>query len=82
MAQAAGLFIWAEIVVRFVEQGLPKEQLEHVLGDGLSEGDNITQLYCQIPECLFWEANNDTLNVFNQVMITLILAKILLHIDD
>jgi len=35
--QAAGLFIWAEIVMKVLEQGLPDYQLELVLGGDLGE---------------------------------------------
>jgi hypothetical protein len=40
--RAAGLFIWAETVIRFLEQGPPKEQLDLVLdGTFREEGDAI-----------------------------------------
>ena len=80
--RAAGLFIWAETIVRFVEQGLPDEQLEHVLNGGLGEGDNVTKLYRQILELRFGEANGRTLDVFNQVVAAILLAKIPFHVDD
>jgi len=80
--RAAGLFVWAETVIRFVEQGLPDEQLEHVLNGNLGEGDNVTKLYRQILELLFREANGRMLNVLNQVMTTIVLAKIPLHVDN
>ena len=81
-ARAAGLFIWAETVIRFVEQGLPDEQLEHVLVGNLGEGDNVTNLYCQILEQFFGDANVRMLNVLNQVATIIVLAKITLHVDD
>ena len=80
--RAAGLFIWAETVVRFVERDLPDEQLEHVLNGDLGEGDNVTILYRQILEHLFRDASDRTLYVFNQVVATIILAKIPFHVDD
>ena len=81
-ARAAGLFIWAETVIRFVEQGLPDEQLEHVLVGNLGEGDNVTNLYRQILELLFGDANDRMLNVLHQVATVIVLAKITLHVDD
>jgi hypothetical protein len=81
-ARAAGLFIWAETVIRFVEQGLPDEQLKHVLMGNLGEGDNVTELYRQILELSFRDANVDLLNVLHQVATIIVLAKITLHIDD
>ncbi|KIM74897.1 hypothetical protein PILCRDRAFT_79623, partial [Piloderma croceum F 1598] len=81
-ARAAGLFIWAETVIRFVEQGLPDEQLEHVLMGNLGEGDNVTKLYRQILELSFRDANVRMLNVLHQVATVIVLAKITLHVDD
>jgi len=81
-ARAAGLFIWAETVIRFVEQGLPDEQLEQVLVGNLGEGDNVTNLYRQILELLFGDANVRMLNVLHQVATVIVLAKITLHVDD
>jgi hypothetical protein len=80
--RAAGLFIWAETVVRFIEQGLPDEQLEHVLDGDLGEGDSVTELYRQILELLFQKASDRTLNVFNQVVTAIVLAKIPRHVDE
>ncbi|KIM73866.1 hypothetical protein PILCRDRAFT_801778 [Piloderma croceum F 1598] len=81
-ARAAGLFIWAETVIRFVEQGLPDEQLEHVLMGNLGEGDNVTELYRQILELSFRDAKVHMLNVLHQVATVIVLAKITLHVDD
>ena len=80
--RAAGLFIWAETVIRFVERGLPDEQLEHVLAGDLGEGDNVTKLYRQILELLFRDVSDRTLYVFNQVVAAIVLAKIPFHVDD
>jgi len=74
--RAAGLFIWAETVIRFVEQGLPDEQLEHVLHGDLGKGDNVTKLYRQILELSFRDANARMLNVLNRVVTAILLAKI------
>jgi hypothetical protein len=81
-ARAAGLFIWAETVVKFVLQGLPEEQLDLVLAGDLGEEDNITMLYQQILEFSFGGANNRTLEVFKLVASTVILAKVPLRNDD
>jgi hypothetical protein len=80
--RAAGLFIWAETVVRFVEQGLPDEQLKQVLGGDMGERDNVTELYRQILHLQFRDANDRTLYVFNQVVAAIVLAKFPLHVDD
>jgi hypothetical protein len=62
-----------------VEQGLPDEQLEHVLDGNLGEGDNVTKLYRQILELSFRDASHRLLYVFNLVVSTIILA---IHVDD
>jgi len=80
--QAAGLFIWAETVIRFVQKGLPDECLEHVLKGDLGGGDNVTQLYHQVLELSFGEADSHTLEVFNCVVTAVILAKIPFHPND
>ena len=80
--QAAGLFIWAETVIRFVEQGLPDEQLEHVLNGNLGDGDNVTKLYRQILELSFQDANVRMLSVLNRVATAILLAKIPLYVNN
>ena len=81
-ACAAGLFIWAETVMRFMEHGLPDEQLDLVLAGDLGEGDSITELYKQILEASFRGATARTLEVFKLVVSTIVLAKVPLTIDD
>jgi NACHT domain len=81
-ARAAGLFIWADTVMKFMGQGLPDEQLDLVLAGDLGEGDSITQLYQQILETSFQGATARTLEVFKLVVSTIILAKVPLCIDD
>jgi hypothetical protein len=81
-ARAAGLFIWADTVVKFVSQGLPEEQLDLVLAGDFGEEDNITKLYQQILEYAFGAAKDRTLEVFKLVVSTVILAKVPLCIDD
>lgn len=81
-ARAAGLFIWAETVVRFMEQGVHDERLQRILRGDMGRGDNITKLYRQILEFSFQAADNYTLKTFNRVVSTIVLAKIPLHEDD
>jgi hypothetical protein len=68
--------------MRFVEQGLPDEQLDLVLAGDLGEGDNITKLYRQILESAFRGAKASTLEVFKLVVSTIVLAKVPLSSDD
>ena len=81
-AKAAGLFIWAETVMKFLEQGLPDEQLELVLAGDLGEGDNITKLYQQILEFAFPAPKASTLELFKLVVSTIVLAKVPLRTND
>ncbi|EGO05414.1 hypothetical protein SERLA73DRAFT_19626, partial [Serpula lacrymans var. lacrymans S7.3] len=47
--RAAGLFIWAETAMRFIEQGVPEDQLDSILtGDAMMVQDNIDGLYSQV----------------------------------
>jgi hypothetical protein len=80
--RAAGLFIWANTVIRFIEQGLPEDQFELVLNGDLGGGDNVTQLYRQILELSFRNTHGRAIDVFNLIMSTIVLAKIPLHVDD
>jgi WD domain, G-beta repeat len=81
-SRAASLFIWAETVVRFMEEGIHEERLERVLNGSMGGGDNITKLYQQILELSFPKSDGYTLNVFHQVVSAIILAKVPLHEDD
>jgi hypothetical protein len=81
-ARAAGLFIWAETAVRFVEGGVQSERLKRVLSGGMGVRENVAKLYRQVLELSFREADDHTLYTFGQVVATIILAKDPLHEDD
>jgi hypothetical protein len=74
-ARAAGLFIWAETVVKFVDQGLPVERLELALEGDLGGGNDITKLYQQVLQLSFAKAEGRTLEVFRLVVGAIVLAK-------
>jgi hypothetical protein len=80
--RAAGLFIWAETVVKFVEQGLSSERLKLVLNGELGESDNLTKLYRQILELSFQGIKGPELEVSKLVISTIILAKVPIYYDD
>jgi hypothetical protein len=81
--RAAGLFIWAETVMRFLEQGLPKEQLDVVLeGTFREEGDAIDELYRQILHQSFKNSSSRVLDTFRRVIGAIVLAKTPLHRTD
>ena len=70
---AAGLFIWAETVIRFIDLGQPKKRLRLVLeGDGT--GDMAT-LYEQILRTSFGSLRGREVEDLCSVMGTIILAK-------
>jgi hypothetical protein len=81
-SRAAGLFIWAETVVRFMDEGVHEERLERVLKGSMGGGGNITKLYQQILELSFPKSDDYTLNAFHQVISAIVLAKVPLHEDD
>jgi hypothetical protein len=61
--RAGGLFIWAETVVRFIEQDVHEEQLQRVLSGDMCGGDIIVDLYRHILEFTFGKANDHTLKI-------------------
>ena len=63
---AAGVFIWAETVIRFVDNGgdAPDQQLDLVLEGLGKEGDTIDALYRKILRVSFGDADNHTLDAF------------------
>ena len=80
---AAGLFIWAETVVRFLEKGFPEKQLTDILsGNFREDGDRIDNVYRQILHLSFQNARADVLLAFKRVVGTILLAKIPLHRND
>jgi len=70
--QAAGLFIWAETVIRFMEQGPPTVQLSLILDGKLAMGD-IDGLYLTILQNSF---SDSTLESFNVVVGCIVLAQL------
>jgi hypothetical protein len=72
--RAAGLFIWAETVTKFVRKGAPVSQLKLILS-GSDKGVNIDSLYRKILDISFGKADHDTLESFKTVVSSVILAK-------
>jgi hypothetical protein len=81
--QAAGLFIWADTIMQYLEQGPPEEQLAHILcGTFREEGGGIDKLYQQILHLLFKNSRASVLVTFKRVVGIIVLAKIPLCRDD
>jgi hypothetical protein len=71
---AAGLFVWADTVMRYLEQDFPKSQLERILGGAFrEEGDAIDQLYQQILRLSLKGA--EVLKTYQRVIGAIVLAK-------
>jgi hypothetical protein len=78
---AAGLFLWADTVMRYLEQDFPKSQLERILGGAFREGgDKIDQLYQQILRLSLKGA--EVIKTYNKVLGAIVLAKRPLHRVD
>jgi hypothetical protein len=83
--RAAGLFIWARTAITFMEGKWsdPKARLELVLaGDLDKRSQNIDALYQQILDYALRGANNSVLELFRDVVGSVVLAKGTLHQDD
>jgi hypothetical protein len=81
--RAAGLFIWANTVIRFVDQGLPKQQLNLILGGAFhEEGDAIGKLYQQILRLSFNNPRERVSDTFKKVVGAIVVAKTPLHRKD
>ena len=85
MTRAAGLFIWAETVMKFVEdeESNPEIRLDLVLAENMGEGArNIDALYSQILTASFGRSDDTTVEVFRAVVGAIILAKTPIHRGD
>ena len=75
-SHAAGLFIWADTVVKFLGQGFPNEQLDLILGGTFrDEEGGIDELYRQILDLSFKNCKGRVLDVFKGVVGAIALAK-------
>jgi hypothetical protein len=79
-SRAAGLFIWARTVVKFVTEGVPPHQLKLVL-EGGGAGD-IDDLYKLVLNASFPKPSEEVIKAFHSVIGTIILAERPLPIDS
>ena len=85
--RSAGLFIYADTLIKFVDEGQPDEQLRSILSGTLHHG-SITELYSQVLNVSFKNPSEMVLEGFRKVTGTIILAKIplgrqnILHLLD
>ena len=79
--RSAGLFIYADTLIKFVDEGQPDEQLKSILSGTLHHG-SITELYSQVLNVSFKNPSEMVLEGFRKVTGTIILAKIPLGRQD
>jgi hypothetical protein len=79
--RSAGLFIWAQTVMRLMLEGGPEDQLALVV-DGNDEGINIDELYKQILVHSFGKVSRPVFDAFKTVVGAVLLAKTPLHRGD
>jgi hypothetical protein len=71
--RAAGLFIWAKTVIRFINMGPPKTQLKLISeGSGLR---SMANLYSRLLDLAFPEQAVETIHAVRFILATIILAK-------
>ena len=80
---AAGLFIWADTVVKFVEHGIPNRRLNTILQDQFRSGaERLDRLYCQVMNLSCQDLSDDELEIYKLVIGAVVLAKIPLRRQD
>jgi hypothetical protein len=79
---AAGLFIWADTTIRYIEQGIATERLDHILAGRFPEGDRIDSLYRQILDTSFKDTKDLIRQKFKAVVGAIVLAKTPLRYVD
>lgn len=79
---AAGLFIWADTVIKYIEQGIATEQLDLILAGHFHEGDRIDALYRQILDKSFKDTKSQIYQKFKAVVGAIVLAKTPLRYVD
>ncbi|TDL22886.1 hypothetical protein BD410DRAFT_788264 [Rickenella mellea] len=72
--QAAGLFIWARTVAKFVGSAYPVEQLKRIQKNGMKAG-NMAALYQLILDISFKESGEDSLQAFREIVGAIVVAK-------
>ena len=77
--RAAGVFVWAETVMRFMEEDAPDKQLQCILRGEFHGRDNpLDALYRQILDIAF----NDVSDIFKIIVGAIVVAKIPLRRSD
>ena len=72
---AAGLFIWADTALKYIEQGIATERLDFILAGHFPEGHSIDALYRQILDSSFKDTKNQICQKFKRVVGAIVLAK-------
>lgn len=80
--RATGLFIWADVVVKSVERGLPEIVLQRVASGSLGDASDIAKLYREVLNIAFRDIDDGLLEVARRLLAAIALAKVPLHLDD
>jgi hypothetical protein len=77
-SRAAGLFIYAETILRFVIRGEPRQQLQQIQQGDMQNGD-MAALYSRILAISFPNPTAEVIHAFHSIVGAIILAKIPLN---
>jgi hypothetical protein len=81
--RGAGLFIWADTVVKFVEQGIPNMRLNSIFNGRFQDAEGtLDGLYRQVLNLSFQMATAEEIEIYKQVVGAIVLAKIPLRRHD
>jgi hypothetical protein len=82
-SRAAGLFVWADTAMKFMEHGIPNKRLKSILQDRFHYGEErLDGLYRQVINLSFQDATDEELEIFKLVVGTVVLAKTPLRRKD
>lgn len=73
--RAAGLFIYAETILRFIVRGEPRQQLQQIRQGDVRNGD-MGELYMRILSISFPDPTTEVLEAFHSIVGAIILAKV------
>jgi hypothetical protein len=71
---AKGLFMWAKLVVDFIADGVPSEQLKHILMEK-SQISGMSNLYKTLLQVSFHQPSVHVLDAFRSILGTIVLSK-------
>lgn len=82
ISRTSGLFIWAATVVKFIARGPPSQKLDCILSGKFDGSNDLDDMYRQILNDSFQNADDLILDTLKSTLATLVLAKEPLHWKD